>query len=831
MPEPRETHILTPAENERIFRADIAPDYLPGNLARAERPTLIVLGGQPGAGKTAILTSSQRELAETGPAVRIVGDDLRAYHPSFAVLQRRDAETASQFTQADAGRWTEKLLAEALKAQVHVVFETTMRTPEAVANIMKLGREAGYCVEARAVAVHPRVSWQGCHYRFEEMQHAGEPARMPPREVHDAGVGGVVASLNRIEAEKLADRIQIRLRTGDIVYDNTLEAGQWRKPAEAAAVMERERGRPLVQGAIQRFADDWSHVLARMAERAAPDEKRATVEFQAKEDVAHFRTQRRDADMMEGRTRGRFVMERAPDALALFVELFENAVRDASRRPIGNVEAHAAGRLAQTYTALKLVEVARGLGLLPEDGKFIATRALVQDKRASREFPAAHRMPADLAVETGDGARTRLTDLFTVPLNRIAIDREVFAPTDRMSRIANVADAWMEGAGMRASLARGANAVASGVMSAGEAMTRIVEPGYREAAGRAQEKLERNVSVMERAALSAMIVDGQGQPARQMREDLRLRAQDITHRATTKAMLGQVLSETVRQDRLDPSRQREMDELVTGVADNERKLGAGYQLRPSGERVPTSGVLIPARELPDLTEGEIGHRLDASARLEKKRGEIERLARLVYGENSPVASVTRQIGSASQGAAVAEDVRTGKLGPLAGEGGGWFRSESPERQTAKAHAPQLAAALADYGQTIEFERHQVLTAHREEQHRQRKEVKAPSATLAEVLEARPDDQSRRLRESPDLRSELSGLMLALNRRLSSEERSALLTGDVGQMSKTLGVAAERVAGIRLVQVRGSQAQRQMQNQNQVQQVSRVQAAQNLSLKR
>lgn len=37
--------------NESIFRTDILPDYLPDGIGRAGRPRLILLGGQPGAGK------------------------------------------------------------------------------------------------------------------------------------------------------------------------------------------------------------------------------------------------------------------------------------------------------------------------------------------------------------------------------------------------------------------------------------------------------------------------------------------------------------------------------------------------------------------------------------------------------------------------------------------------------------------------------------------------------------------------------------------------------------------------------------------------------------
>ena len=55
----------------------------------------------------------------------------------------------------------------------------------------------------------------------------------------------------------------------------------------------------------------------------------------------------------------------------------------------------------------------------------------------------------------------------------------------------------------------------SGQMSADEAMTRIVEPGYRASVTKAAEKIERNFSIAERSALKASIRDSE-MPGSQM---------------------------------------------------------------------------------------------------------------------------------------------------------------------------------------------------------------------------------------------------------------------------------------------------------------------------
>ena len=626
---------LSPERNESIFRNDILPDYLPETMRQAGRPRMILLGGQPGAGKTAVLIASHVELDEAGTTIRIVGDDLRSYHPQFRAFQQQDPETASQFTQLDAGRWTEQLLAAAVDRKVNIVFETTMRTPENVARVIGMARAGGYDIEARAVAVNPRLSWQGNHYRFEEMLHAGDAARFPPQHVHDAAVTGLRVSLEKLESENLADRVQLRTRGGTVLYDNERGPDGWSRPPQVRAALEREQMGPMTRGELQRFADDWSHILGRMEDRRAPEDRIAAVRARAVEDVNHLRAQKREADGDDGSRRGRSIFQTRADALGMFVELYDNALRDAERRPIGNIEAHAVGRLSQSYMALKLVEAIRDLGLLPDNGTIVATRAMVQDKSGAREFPAAHRLPADLAVETPDGKRRRLVDHLDVQLNRIAVDRDIFSRTDRLSRMANVVDSWLEAAGMRKTLARAANAVASGNMSASRAMSDIVEPGYAAAVAQTRQRLERNLLLAERTAIATSIVDQRGEPFRAVLDDLRLRTGDLEKRARAKAMMEEILTETARHERLDAERRRAAEEFARGIADNERSLGAS---RGVDRSVRHSDVLVPGRDLPDLTEKDIADRLHASARLADKRGEIENLSRLVFGNSQAVAS-------------------------------------------------------------------------------------------------------------------------------------------------------------------------------------------------
>jgi len=229
-------------------------------------------------------------------------------------------------------------------------------------------------------------------------------------------------------------------------------------------------------------------------------------------------------------------------------------------------------------------------------------------------------------------------------------------------------------------------------------------------------------------------------------------------------------------------------------SDIEREIGRGQGARSSRD----AGALVPARHLPNLDAAEIDRRLSTSPRLAEKRAEIEDLSRLVYGSALAVSGAVQGMSNTQTGAAAGDDVRIGKLGDLAGEGKGWFRGPSPERQTAEANAPRLAAALADYGLAVDFERNQIVTQHRDEQARQRQEIPRPSPRLAEALGENSDEQFRRLNADPGLRTELDRLFVAINRRLSPADQSVLKTGQIDKLARALGTHPAEAAALHRV---------------------------------
>lgn len=257
-----------------------------------------------------------------------------------------------------------------------------------------------------------------------------------------------------------------------------------------------------------------------------------------------------------GKTR-RKLLDGKLDALPEFEELYQDATRTSQHVTIGALHSHALARLRQSYGVLLLVEDARDAGIIPNGATFVPTGAKVQDKTTTKEYPAAHRLPCDLSTRSQDGTLRRLSDFFTLPVNRLWVDKNLFAPTDKVHRLANVADRWCEDVGMIATMAKAATAVAQRKMTADEAMSEIIEPGYAEAVQKSLSKVERNFDFIERQELRRRIVDANGNPYERLPEPLVLHVKGLAERAVAKDLVEQTLhaytavSQLPRHDRMD----------------------------------------------------------------------------------------------------------------------------------------------------------------------------------------------------------------------------------------------------------------------------------------
>lgn len=242
-PDP-ELYSLAPARLREIYEQDVAPVIF--RAARpVDQPTAILLGGQPGAGKTPMQYQAGRELFDRGGVAKIIGDDLRAFLPHYRRLQREDDQTAAFYTDRDSGRLVEMALDDAAKRRVNVLVEGTMRSPDVVAATLRRFRDAGYQTEARALAVSPELSSLGIMQRYIAQKESRGVGRMTTPQAHQAALDGMLDTLDRLQDGRLADRLTIYRRGGEIIHSFDLTGPARDGELRARAIVQDERDRPL----------------------------------------------------------------------------------------------------------------------------------------------------------------------------------------------------------------------------------------------------------------------------------------------------------------------------------------------------------------------------------------------------------------------------------------------------------------------------------------------------------------------------------------------------------------------------------------------------------
>ncbi|MBD3757341.1 MAG: zeta toxin family protein [Microbacterium sp.] len=173
----------------RVFEEEARDDLFAGH-APQEQPVLVLLGGQPAAGKT---RAQHAILAEhvADDLVEITGDDLREYHPDFRRLATRAPFEMPAATAPVSGGLVKLALDHALERRYSVLLEGTFRDPGMVTGTATRFAEAGYRVEVVAVATPAPVSRLSA-----EMRSLGdgpnEPGRWTPPEAHETALAGSV---------------------------------------------------------------------------------------------------------------------------------------------------------------------------------------------------------------------------------------------------------------------------------------------------------------------------------------------------------------------------------------------------------------------------------------------------------------------------------------------------------------------------------------------------------------------------------------------------------------------------------------------------------------
>ncbi len=253
---------LPEAENAAIYERDIAPLYF-SHAKPSRHPMLIIVTGQPGSGKSTLLRKIQSETA-LSDFVSIEKDTLHVFHPLHSQLRLRLPYFPNADTLKDADAWFDKVMEEAFRRRVDIVLHRGSVVPGGDLDWLTVPSTLGYRIEVRAIATAFAVSEQSVVERYEIAKGEGPGARMSCQENHRKYFDNLPRVLDEVERRKLAARVTVVARRGDILYDNALTYGMWEQPISAAQVVERERERPLSVAELDEQCARVARTVARM---------------------------------------------------------------------------------------------------------------------------------------------------------------------------------------------------------------------------------------------------------------------------------------------------------------------------------------------------------------------------------------------------------------------------------------------------------------------------------------------------------------------------------------------------------------------------------------
>ena len=112
------------------------------NIRPVENPTAIIIGGQPGSGKSEIQGVEELNFAKN--IVICNADNFRDVHPLATSLKKNYPQLYPELTVPFAHRWAQALQHHCITNSFNYILETTLRDGNAINNTIKTIKEAGF---------------------------------------------------------------------------------------------------------------------------------------------------------------------------------------------------------------------------------------------------------------------------------------------------------------------------------------------------------------------------------------------------------------------------------------------------------------------------------------------------------------------------------------------------------------------------------------------------------------------------------------------------------------------------------------------------------------
>ncbi len=192
-------------------------------------PIMVIIGGQPGAGKTGLMTYTTKEI---GPETVVVDiDDFRNYHPNIDEIKKKYPDYYVDFTAKFISDVSHVITPMLIDGRYNMILHKTLGGPAVIEDTVIPALQAGYFSALRIMAVSALQSKLSALGRTQDIRDYVGMTRWVNKEHHDAVYYGMLDVIDQFEREKLANVVEVYMRgekeeEPERVYGNIIEPGK-----------------------------------------------------------------------------------------------------------------------------------------------------------------------------------------------------------------------------------------------------------------------------------------------------------------------------------------------------------------------------------------------------------------------------------------------------------------------------------------------------------------------------------------------------------------------------------------------------------------------------
>lgn len=263
---------LSQEELDEIYQAEIFEEYIKRSTP-SENPKMIFSTAQQGSGKTVLSAYAMQKFAgKRKQVISFSRDDLRRYDPNRDDVSKNHKQQYSLLTSYNSSYWRDKLIEDACKHKLNIVFEAVLKNDryEAVKNAIMIAKNSGYKIQCWGLATNQNISLYSMFNRYEgQIETTGEGDIPPHPKNHDEAYQEFPLLIQKMMDENVFDKLRVVDRVGNEYYNSATD-----RDTNFIEVINNVRNQFYQNPNWKKdMLQQWDVILDKMKDRNAPEQE------------------------------------------------------------------------------------------------------------------------------------------------------------------------------------------------------------------------------------------------------------------------------------------------------------------------------------------------------------------------------------------------------------------------------------------------------------------------------------------------------------------------------------------------------------------------------